>query len=445
MNAIPLVPRSASGAFARRGNEEISVAHFCADIDAVAHTLPPGEFVINVCQDRYTFTTTFFAALVKGQTNLLPAKRDIADAQALAARYGSCAIISDQPDDDGDLCLAIEPGSHGERTSPSCLADHTAAIAFTSGSTGEPQAHPKSWRMLDTWRQVHQRYLPGAPHACMGLVATVPSWHMYGLEWAMLLPTVAPLTIHCGADFYPQDVVRALHEFTQPTVLVSTPVHLRALRQAPNPPPNVASILCATAPLNEELTAHIEAHFDAQIFEIYGCSEIGSLASRFPGACRTWSFFDCFDIEYDAGAVTISHDQLPTPITLADQFNRLDTPDGPQYELIGRTTDIIKIGGKRESLANLTNLLIDVEGVDDAVIYEPAALDLPDTGRLGALVVAPTLDTRAIRSALAQRVDAAFVPRPIRLCAALPRDRTSKLKQDELKKLLAQFRTSSSD
>jgi acyl-coenzyme A synthetase/AMP-(fatty) acid ligase len=445
MSAIPLVPRIASDAFARQGNKQISVAQFCADIQALAQTLPAGEFLINLCQDRYTFTVSFFAALANHQTNLLPAKRDVADARTLAERFGACPIISDLGGDDADACVAIEPGGHGEATSPSCNPDHVAAIAFTSGSTGEPQAHPKSWRMLDTWRHVHQRYLPVDPNVPAGLVATVPSWHMYGLEWAMLLPTIAPLTLHCGADFYPQDVVRAVSGFSQPTVLVSTPVHLRALRQVPTPPTNVATILCATAPLDANLTTQIEAHFDARIFEIYGCSEIGSLASRFPAKNSNWEFFDCFDIAYNDGAVAVSHRELPAPITLADQFNCLDHDDGPQYELIGRTSDIIKIGGKRESLANLTHLLMDVDGVDDAVIYEPAALDLPDTGRLGALVVAPGMNSRAIRTALAQRMDAAFVPRPIRLIQALPRDRTSKLKRGELRKLLAKIERSDHD
>jgi len=287
--------------------------------------------------------------------------------------------------------------------------------------------------MLDTWRHVHQRYLPGAGSPPRGLVATVPSWHMYGLEWAMLLPTVAPLTLHCGADFYPQDVAAALRAFDGPAVLVSTPVHLRALRKLTRTPDNVDLVISATSPLDTALTAAIEEKFHTRIFEIYGCSEIGSLASRMPATDPGWTFFDCFEITFDDGSIVVDHPQLPAPVPLADRFRQLDAE---HFSLEGRSSDLVKIGGKRESLANLNNLLARIPGVEDGIIYDPTAFGLPDNGRLAALVVAPQLDGNQIRQALAQAVDAAFVPRSVRMIDALPRDNTSKLRHAELARLI---------
>jgi acyl-coenzyme A synthetase/AMP-(fatty) acid ligase len=439
MNAIALVVRPLSEAFARVGGQTISVGEFCGDVINVADSLPEAQHIINLCQDRYTFTVTFFAALANGQTNLLPAKRDPSDARALSQQYDHAVVVTDAREHDADWHVQFTPGANGNRSAPLCEPEHIAAIAFTSGSTGAPQAHPKSWRMLDTWRQVHHRHLPGQQQH-YGLVATVPSWHMYGLEWAMLLPTIAPLTIHCGADFYPHDVIQALAEFsaggdTVPTVLVSTPVHLRALVKATNAPLSIRTVLCATAPLDNTLTSNVEAHFDTQILEIYGCSEIGSLAFRFPNRCQDWTFFDCFDLTFDEPSITVSHPLLPEAITLADAFSR---NDNATYELLGRTTDIIKVGGKRESLANLNNILNALSGVEDGVIYQPQTLGLPETGRLAALVVAPTMDVAAIRAGLAEHMDATFLPRPIRKVAQLPRDTTSKLKLADLTRLAQQ-------
>ena len=103
----------------------------------------------------------------------------------------------------------------------------------------------------------------------------------------------------------------------------------------------------------------------------------------------------------------------------------------------GRATDVVKVGGKRESLANLNAVLLAIPGVEDGFIYDPERLGLPATGRLGAVAVAPRLDARYIRTQLARSVDAAFVPRSIRLVPALPRGATSKLALRDLRQLLA--------
>ena len=434
MTAIPIVERDGEETFARLGTRSLSIAEFCADVSATADVLPQACFVVNLCQDRYQFTVSFFAALTRGQTTLLPSRREIQFARELSTHYSGCSVISDADADGIDVRINIRPGANGTSSSPTCAGEHHAAVAFTSGSTGEPQAHIKSWRMLDTWRKVHRRYLPGAPEQLRGLVATVPSWHMYGLEWAMMLPTVAPLILHCGADFYPQDVIAAVTAFTQPCVLVSTPLHLRALGKQTKPAGNLSAVLSATAPLEDALTERIEQRFATQLFEIYGCSEVGSLASRYPSRDKAWTFFDCFKVRYDKGSITVEHPELAAPVTLADRFKQLD---GDHYELEGRNSDIVKIAGKRESLANLNGILLNLDGVEDGIIYDPSTFGLPHNGRLAALVVAPELTSNTLRAALARQIDAAFLPRPIRMVDKLPRESTSKLKRAELARLIA--------
>lgn len=433
MSDIPIVERAGDDVIARLGEQPISIAQFCADIAAVADALPDTSFVANLCQDRYTFSVCFFAALTRRQTNLLPGRREPQAATQLRADYPACAIVSDRDSAGIDALIELQAGCNGTMASAACPGEHDAAIVFTSGSTGVPQAHHKSWRMLATWRSVHQRYLPGVPDLPRGMVATVPSWHMYGLEWAMLLPTVAPLTLYCGADFYPQDVAAALAGFEQPSILVSTPVHLRALRKLEQPPANVETVMSATAPLDATLIQQIETTLHTQLYEIYGCSEVGSLAYRYPGRNPAWQFFDCFDVQFQGGEITINHPELPAAVTLADQFRPVHSN---LFVLEGRNTDIVKIGGKRESLANLNNVLLGIAGVEDGVIYDPGQFGAVETGRLAALVVAPELDNNGLRKALAGQLDTAFIPRPIRFVTHLPRDRTSKLKHAELRELI---------
>jgi acyl-coenzyme A synthetase/AMP-(fatty) acid ligase len=56
--------------------------------------------------------------------------------------------------------------------------------------------------------------------------------------------------------------------------------------------------------------------------------------------------------------------------------------------------------------------------------------------RVAALVVAPMLDEPTILDALRAGVDPAFLPRPLRKVAALPRNETGKLPRAQLLALL---------
>ncbi|MFX8164658.1 AMP-ligase, partial [Acinetobacter baumannii] len=86
------------------------------------------------------------------------------------------------------------------------------------------------------------------------------------------------------------------------------------------------------------------------------------------------------------------------------------------------------IAGKRSSLAYLNHQLNAIPGVVDGVFFMPddapptphAYGGLPVT-RLVALVVAPGLSAAAVLRALHERIDAAFLPRPLLFVEALPR------------------------
>lgn len=444
MTERPVIARPADDVFATTRNGAVTVARFCGDVMAAAGQLPRCRHVVNLCQSRYGFMVVFFAAAVSGRITLLPGRRDAALARELAAQYPDCLSVADEVSVGADITLAVDPGSHGDAPVPVIDDAAVVAIAFTSGSTGEPRPHRKTWAMFGGWREVHWRHVPERLRQPARVVATVPPWHMYGLEWSMLLPTVAPLVVHCGADFYPRDVITAIDEGRGSTVLVSTPLHLRALVRVPPPAAQVAFVVSATAPLETTLVAAVESGLRTTLYEIYGCSEIGSLAWRCPGSGlgqgpgqgQDWHFFDCFEPRLIDGEITIAHAELPEPVVLPDLFSGGDQGG---LRLLGRAGDVVKVGGKRESLARLNTLLVTTPGVEDGVFYLPETFGLAASGRLGAVVVAPGLDARELRSRLATRIDPVFLPRPLHVVEGLPRDATSKLKHASLKAMLESF------
>jgi acyl-coenzyme A synthetase/AMP-(fatty) acid ligase len=85
--------------------------------------------------------------------------------------------------------------------------------------------------------------------------------------------------------------------------------------------------------------------------------------------------------------------------------------------------------------------LNSIEGVTDGVFVVPEAANGEMVTRLMALVVAPGMTKQELMKALRRRVDAAFLPRPLCLVDALPRNETSKLPREALANLVSELAT----
>src|SRR3546814_1825962 len=76
---------------------------------------------------------------------------------------------------------------------------------------------------------------------------------------SVLLPLLGNVAVHVARPFFPQDVADALAEAKAPRLLVTTPVHLRALVEAGVSLPPMAGIVTATAPRSEEHTSELQS------------------------------------------------------------------------------------------------------------------------------------------------------------------------------------------
>jgi acyl-coenzyme A synthetase/AMP-(fatty) acid ligase len=121
-------------------------------------------------------------------------------------------------------------------------------------------------------------------------------------------------------------------------------------------------------------------------------------------------------------------------VALSDVLEPLG--DG-RARLLGRAGDLVKLGGKRVSLAELNRALLAVEGVQDGAFLAPEDLEANPAARLAAYVVAPGRDAAAILEGLRARLDPAFLPRRVVLLEALPRDALGKLPKSALAALEA--------
>ena len=438
--SLPLLAGSPSRIVAWHQGHAVNAATFLAHVRQVAATLPDADSAVNLCDDRYAFLVAFTALVLRGQTNLLPPSRaPHAVDEVMANHPGSYAI--------GELALAPAPAgyvrmpeldatlpAYGEI--PAIAADAVVAIGYTSGSTGKPKPNVKTWGSFVASNAGNAAMLGKAIGDAFHVVATVPPQHMYGMEMSVVMPLLSDVGVHAGRPFFPADVAAALATLPEPRVLVTTPVHLRALLESGVALPPLAAFVSATAPMPVELAAAAEHRFGAPLHEVFGSTETCVFASRRTAVDDDWKLYDGVVLHPQPDGTLVDAPQLAEPIALADIVSLHD--DGRRFRLRGRNTDLLEIAGKRASLGDLNRRLLAIDGVRDGVLFQLDDADAAGIRRIAGLVVAPTLSADAVMNALREAMDPVFLPRPLRLVEALPRNETGKLPRAQLLGLLRQ-------
>lgn len=425
-----------------RDGTPISAATFLADVQRTAQALPARRALLNLCGDRYAFLVAFCAALSRGQHNLLPPSR---------AKTVIDELLHDHPGSyaAGDRAMAQPPQGYirlphcsataRSDTVPGFASDMLAAIGFTSGSTGRPQAHNKYWKNL--WHAGTRNAALLATVAglrrgqCAHVVATVAAQHMYGMELSVMLPLLGPFAVHSGHPLLAADIAAALAQLPAPRLLVTTPVHLRALLHAGLRLPELAGVVSATAPLPHALAQESEQFLQAPLVELFGSTETCVIAHRQPVRETRWALYDGVDLQSRPDGTAVDAGHLPDGLVLQDV---VEMDGNRHFHLRGRNADMIDIAGKRASLADLTQRLLSVPGVVDAVVIQSAPHGPSGVQRVAALAVAPGLTRRQVNEQLRRMLDPVFLPRPLRLVDALPRNENGKLPLAQLIAMLGE-------
>jgi len=401
--------------------------------------------VLNLCEDRYHFLVAFTASMLEGRSTIMPANRSEAEWVRLISVNPGVHKITD---------LIIEPicqlknnssvNAMAERSVQKHFSwswhliaqDLIVAELYTSGSTGVPVAHTKTWgQLVNAAQQISARLgfnLAENSAPQISIVATVPPQHMFGFELSIVLPLVCGVCIYHEQPFYPLDIQRAINEMPVPGVLVTTPIHLKACTTLQQGWEGLERVISATSSLSQTLAAQVEDVLNTKVEEIYGCSEAGAIGTRRVTKNSVWELLPGYTLNVVNGDAQLRTPVLSTPLALPD---RLDVVSDVCFNLVGRISDMIKIGGKRGSLADITARIKTLEGVEDAAVIKCQQSSDNKRARLAALLVveegsqggSEKIFKERIRNALLKEIDSVFIPRIIYRVQALPYNATGKL------------------
>ncbi|MFN3569567.1 MAG: AMP-binding protein [Polaromonas sp.] len=432
-----------------RYGESITVRRYLADVRHLAAALPAGRHMLNACSDRYHFTVGLGAALLTRKISLLPPTHTPEMIRQLQALAPDVFCLADAPhaiDLPGFVyqdAFASAPADADADAGEACdvpliPGNQPVADVFTSGSTGLPQPHRKTWGSLVQSARAEAQRLGLAPspgprksRPC-SVVGTVPPQHMFGFESTVLMPLQSGAAVHAGQPFYPADIVSALQSVPRPRVLVTTPVHLRVLLSSGIELPALDLVVSATAPMLPSLAQQCESRFAAPLFEIYGSTETGQIASRRSAQTDQWELFPLVTLTPHDERMWACGGHVEQVVPMNDVIEPIDAH---RFFLHGRLADLINIAGKRNSLDYLNHQLLGIEGVQDGAFFMPDDSDHATVVRLMAFAVAPGMTQAELHAALKKRIDTTFLPRPLVLLDALPRNSTGKLPREALQSL----------
>ncbi|MDB5857123.1 MAG: hypothetical protein JWQ76_812, partial [Ramlibacter sp.] len=399
---------------------------FAADVARwqAAFAARPGPRVALYFDDAYDFACALFGAWHAGKVAVLPGDAQPATLARLLPEVDACA---------GELPGAVQPAATaGDQPLQPLDLRQTPAVIYTSGSSGQPIAIHKRLAQLDSEIQ-HLEQVFGPPMDAGGapvIHATVSHQHIYGLLFVTIWPLAAGRLVEVEKIAYPEQMAERLAR--EPSVLVSSPAHLRRLPETLDwaaARAQVRAIFSSGGPLPPESSQQAHALLGQSPTEVYGSSETGGVAWRqrardgdawtaLPGV--QWRLRD------DTLCVQSSHLDGDEWWETSDRAKVLD--DG-RFVLQGRADRIAKIEEKRVSLVAMEDALL----ASGAIAEAKALIVVSEHGPRLAVVAVPNAEGWAtlqahgklalngqLRVHLLQSFERVVLPRRFRYVRELP-------------------------
>ena len=314
-----------------------------------------------------------------------------------------------------DYLLARRSLADWRETAAAGLERYCAELSFrSSGSTGAPKTvhHP----LLQLYEEVD--VFAGLFRDRSRILCAVPSHHIYGFLFGILLPQQCSLTVLDIRDRSPAGVRAVLRSGD---LVVGHPVFWDAFARVVDDVPADITGLTSTAPCPADTAHRTRAAGIARLVEIYGSSETAGVGWR---------------DDPDAGFALLPHWRAgtgPSRLIRASKDNagvevelpdRLIWLDDRRFRVDGRRDEAVQVGGINVFPSKVRATLIEHGKVRDAAVR----LMHPHEGnRLKAFIVPTdtTVDPRELGAELTawcnERLSTAERPKAFAVGAELPR------------------------
>ena len=348
--------RSADDIVAYRDDgEAISRREFVKDVCVAARALVgfEGQSIAIDEGHPYRFTVLLCAVLWSGCTPVLFPGRG-AQFEALQASYDAVLIDAvDAPNTYPKTVLIVksdaEPLSLEGLKAPH--ANHPIQL-FTSGSSGTPKCIEKTVGLMDREADVTTRLFRSVTEGTV-IQSTVDPRHLYGLTFNVWFAMSAGRPMATTRRVYQEQLLT----LPTPVALITTPTFMRMLETS-LAAPTLPFVLSAGGPLSAEAKATLKAWSPSTIYEIYGSTETGVVASRAhkdSDETPDWTLIDEGVLNETTEGWVLSSPLLTNGVLTLD--DRLTMTGERTFRLLGRRDRVVKIGEVRLSLTEVERVV----------------------------------------------------------------------------------------
>ncbi|WP_419678078.1 AMP-binding protein [Aliarcobacter lanthieri] len=245
-------------------------------------------------------------------------------------------------------------------------------LYFTSGSTGFPTAALKTKENI--FSEIDDLTLLLEKYMIKKVIVTVPFIHIYGSLFGLFYPLKHNIDIVLKEHFLPNDLLDLIDDNS---LVVTTPLYIKALNQLSSKKDLQTSIfISSTAPLIPNDAKEFKDKFNSNIIQIFGSTETGGIAYKYNDE-ELWSALNSVKLSIDDENKLKVNSLYVSNIIYEKEFKHtnqdIQTFDyvelfNNKFKLIGRSSQILKIAGKRYSTIQIENILEKVEGITKALV-----------------------------------------------------------------------------
>lgn len=246
-------------------------------------------------------------------------------------------------------------------------------IYFTSGTTGSPIGALKTKENLLSEIQELSKILE--QYKIKRVIVTVPFIHFYGSLLGALFALENNIDIIIKEHFLPNDLLNLCEDNS---MVVTTPLYIKSLNRLESKKNLSKSIfISSTAPLFPDIAKEFNQNFNTNIIQLFGSTETGGIAYKYNNE-ELWTPLNLVSISQNSqGELKVTspfvsnilfEDKFTTTHGSIQTFDYIEK-DGEKFKLIGRSSQIIKMAGKRYSTIQIENILENEATIEKAIVY----------------------------------------------------------------------------
>lgn len=246
-------------------------------------------------------------------------------------------------------------------------------IYFTSGTTGFPVGALKTNKNILEEIKVLSRLFE--KYAIKRVIVTVPFIHFYGSLMGLMYPLFNDIDIILKEHFLPSDLLDLIDENS---LVITTPLYIKSLNRVNEVKDLSKSIfLSSTAPLMPNIAKEFNEKFSSNIVQLFGSTETGGISYKYNDE-SLWTPLEKVETfvnelnELKVKSPFVSNilfeKEFKTTNSEIQTFDYVEFEDS-KFKLVGRSSQILKVAGKRYSTIQIEHILEDIKDIRKAVVF----------------------------------------------------------------------------